>query len=240
MTTHMYSVIMPTYNERENLPLITRLIVQTFEELDEKYEIIIVDDNSPDGTFEIAEKLQDLYGEEHIVLTQREGKLGLGSAYKFGVEYAKGDFIIILDADLSHHPKYIPEMIQKQRDENLDIVSGTRYAHGGSVYGWNAYRVLTSRVANFLADFLLKPQVSDLTGSFRLYRKNVFELCLDSVVTKGYSFQMEIIVRARRMGLKIGEVPISFVDRIYGQSKLGANEITGYLTGVWTLFTDKN
>lgn len=101
------------------------------------------------------------------VLRPRAGKLGLGTAYMFGAEQARGNFIIILDADMSHHPKVIPAMIAKQRAENLDIVTGTRYIRGGGVYGWNLYRKLTSRVANYLAKVLVNPPASDATGSFR-------------------------------------------------------------------------
>eukprot|EP00792_Barthelona_sp_PAP020_P006197 TRINITY_DN2933_c4_g3_i3.p1 TRINITY_DN2933_c4_g3~~TRINITY_DN2933_c4_g3_i3.p1 ORF type:complete len:159 (+),score=52.94 TRINITY_DN2933_c4_g3_i3:325-801(+) len=153
-----------------------------------------------------------------------------------GFKLTEGEFIFILDADLSHHPKYMPAFVEKQREENYDVVTGTRYAHGGSVYGWNLMRVLTSRVANYVADTLLQPKVSDLTGSFRLYKKDVFENILKNVVAKGYTFQMEIMYRARINGCSIAEVPISFVDRIFGSSKMGSNEIVGYLKGVFFLF----
>lgn len=141
-----------------------------------------------------------------------------------------------MDADLSHHPKYIPAMIERQVATNADIVSGTRYAPGGGVFGWNLKRKLTSRGANTLAQALLSPGVSDLTGSFRLYHKRALELLMLQCKSKGYAFQMEIAVRARRMGLKIAEVPIVFVDRVYGASKLGGAEIAMYLKGLITLF----
>ena len=141
-----------------------------------------------------------------------------------------------MDADLSHHPKYIPAMIDKQASMGSDIVSGTRYAPGGGVFGWNFKRKLTSRGANTLAQALLNPGMSDLTGSFRLYRKSVLGVLMRQVKSKGYAFQMEIAVRARRMGLLISEVPIVFVDRVYGSSKLGGAEITMYLKGLVNLF----
>lgn len=141
-----------------------------------------------------------------------------------------------MDADLSHHPKYIPAMIATQAASGADIVSGTRYAPGGGVFGWSFKRKLTSRGANTLAQALLSPGVSDLTGSFRLYRKPALELLMRRCTSKGYAFQMEIAVRARRAGLSIAEVPIVFVDRVYGASKLGGAEIAMYLKGLINLF----
>ena len=141
-----------------------------------------------------------------------------------------------MDADLSHHPKYIIDFINKQRATNADIVSGTRYIQGAGVFGWNTYRKLTSRVANFIASTALGTNYSDLTGSFRLYKKEVLSQIIGQVVSKGYAFQMEILIRAGKQDYSIREVPIVFVDRLYGQSKLGANEIKTYLKGVFRLF----
>ncbi|KAL0243046.1 hypothetical protein GEMRC1_005609 [Eukaryota sp. GEM-RC1] len=234
--TDKYSVILPTYNEKDNLPLICYLLHREFTKANIDYEIVVVDDNSPDGTSHVAEKLQSIFGSDHIVLLKRAGKLGLGTAYMDGMKKASGQWIIILDADLSHHPKYIPEMIAKQKEGDYDIVTGTRYSNGGGVYGWDLRRKLTSRVANFLADTLLSPHVSDLTGSFRLYRREVIEDIMSQMISRGYVFQMEIIVRARAMNATIAEVPIVFVDRLYGESKLGANEIFGYLKGLFKIF----
>ena len=234
---HKYSVILPTYNERENLPIITYLLAKTFEANKLQWEVIIVDDASPDGTQDVAKQLIKLYGEEHIQLRPRAGKLGLGTAYAHGLQYVTGDFVIIMDADFSHHPEAIPALIAKQAENNYDIVTGTRYAPGGGVYGWDLRRKLISRGANFLATVVLRPGVSDLTGSYRLYKKQALADIIAVTKSKGYVFQMEMVVRARSLGLTIAEVPISFVDRIYGDSKLGGDEIVGYLKGVWTLFT---
>jgi len=170
-----------------------------------------------------------------IVLAPRPGKLGLGTAYVHGLQRARGAYVIIMDADMSHHPKFIPQFIQKQRETNADVVTGTRYTGGGGVYGWDLRRKLTSRVANYLAQVALQPGVSDLTGSFRLYRKEVLSECVAHTLSKGYVFQMEIVVRARELGFSIAEVPISFVDRVFGESKLGNAEIVAYLKGLWSL-----
>jgi dolichol-phosphate mannosyltransferase len=232
----LYSVILPTYNERENLPIIFYLLDKMFEANKLKYEVVIVDDSSPDGTLQVAQAIQTSFGEAKVSIVSRKGKLGLGSAYSAGLQKAKGGRIILMDADLSHHPKFIPQMIDLMEKTSSQIVTGTRYRPGGGVVGWDTFRKLTSRTANFLADFLLNSTCSDLTGSFRLYERTSIEAILPKIKCTGYAFQMEIVVLARQQGMKIAEVPITFVDRIYGQSKLGTKEILLYLKGLLTLF----
>lgn len=170
------------------------------------------------------------------LLLRRAGKLGLGSAYMDGMKKISGDYVILMDADMSHHPKFILDFIKLQQKHDLDVVTGTRYAHGGGVFGWDLRRVFISRVANHIAQTLLNPGVSDLTGSFRLFKRSVIEAIMPKMLSRGYVFQMEIICRAQSMGCKIGEVPITFVDRIFGESKLGGQEIVGYLGGLMKLF----
>ncbi|MED6155178.1 Dolichol-phosphate mannosyltransferase subunit 1 [Stylosanthes scabra] len=225
-----YSIIVPTYNERLNIGLIVYLIFKHLKDVD--FEVIVVDDGSPDGTQDVVKQLQKVYGEDRILLRPRPKKLGLGTAYIHGMKHASGNFVVIMDADLSHHPKYLPRFISKQMETRADIVTGTRYVKGGGVHGWNLMRKLTSRGANVLAQTFLWPGVSDLTGSFRLYRKSVLEDIISSCVSKGYVFQMEMIVRASRKGYHIEEVPITFVDRVFGSSKLGGSEIVEYLKGL--------
>ena len=232
-----YSVLMPTYEERQNLPIITYLLFQTAQENNIDMEVVIVDDNSPDGTQDIIKELQKIYGDK-LKLHARPGKLGLGSAYIEGLATCTGNYIILMDADLSHHPKFIPEFIRIQQETGCDLVSGTRYKSGGGVYGWDLNRKLTSRVANLMAQIALQPTASDLTGSFRLYKREVLETIMPKVKTRGYCFQMEIITRAQYLGYAIEQVPITFVDRIFGESKLGANEIIGYLRGLVDIFVD--
>jgi len=236
MSKNKYSVLLPTYNERENLPIIVWLLVKYFTEADIDYEVIVIDDGSPDGTLQVAKQLEAIYGSDKIVLRPREKKLGLGTAYIHGLKHATGNFIIIMDADLSHHPKFIPKFISKQEEGNFDVVSGTRYAGDGGVNGWDVKRKIISRGANYVTQILLRPGASDLTGSFRLYKKDVLEKLVSSCVSKGYVFQMEMIVRARQLNYTIGEVPISFVDRVYGESKLGGNEIFQFVKGLLFLF----
>jgi dolichol-phosphate mannosyltransferase len=265
-TKDKYSVLLPTYNERRNLPIITWLLNKTFTEKyvspslvspttptniylvypmlvltlraysDLDWELIIVDDGSPDGTQEVAHQLQTVYTPQRIQIRARAGKLGLGTAYVHGLQFATGNFVIIMDADFSHHPKFIAEMVRVQKTHNYDIVTGTRYAGDGGVYGWDLKRKFVSRGANLFADTVLRPGVSDLTGSFRLYKKAVLEKVMKSTESKGYTFQMEMMVRAKAMGCTVAEVPISFVDRLYGESKLGGDEIVEYAKGVINLW----
>ncbi|CAL6280169.1 unnamed protein product [Bathycoccus prasinos] len=289
--TVKYSIIVPTYNEELNIAMLLALIVEAMEEGTKRkegrkispssspsYEVIVVDDNSQDQTQQTIQKLQKIEKYRDILrLKPRKGKLGLGSAYIHGLQFARGEFVILMDADLSHNPKAIPEFIRKQEEGDYDVVTGTRYLASSTssssststtttttttissritnnssstkssrkskikeqecgVYGWDTRRKLTSRVANYLAHVSLNPGVSDLTGSFRLYRKTTFQALVSSMQSVGYVFQMEIIVRAKRGGFKVAEVPISFVDRVYGSSKLGASEIIGYLKGLVSLF----
>ncbi len=192
-----------------------------------------------------------MYGSSRIKIHPRAGKLGLGTAYVHGLQFATGNFIIIMDADFSHHPKFIADMIQVQASSTApaggyDIVTGTRYAQGGStdvtkenqagVYGWDLKRKVVSRGANLLADTVLRPGVSDLTGSFRLYKRKVLEQVMAVTESKGYTFQMEMMVRAKALGYSVAEVPITFVDRVHGESKLGGGEIVEYAKGVVNLW----
>jgi len=235
-TVDKYSILLPTYNEKENLPLVVWLIFKYLTASGHQFEIIVIDDGSPDGTLEVAKQLEKIYGKDKIVLRPREKKLGLGTAYIHGMKHATGNYVIIMDADLSHHPKFIPEFIKKQKEEDFDVVTGTRYIGNGGVYGWDFKRKLISRTANYITQVLLNPGASDLTGSFRLYKKPVLQKLVDSSVSKGYVFQMEMLVRANKLNYSIGEVPISFVDRVYGESKLGGSEIFQFLQGLLYLF----
>ena len=233
------SIILPTYNERENLPYIIWLLVKHLDSEGITFEVIIIEDNSPDGTLQVAKNLQNLYGKSRIIIHSREGKLGLGTAYVAGLNLCRGQYIVLMDADLSHHPKFIPQFLKKLENEGLDIVTGTRYIPGGGVSGWDLKRKIISRGANFIASFLLNPGVSDLTGSFRIYKAPVLQTIMEQVEGKGYVFQMEVMVRGKLLGYKVGEIPITFVDRIYGESKLGAMEIVSYLNGIKQLFVTK-
>jgi dolichol-phosphate mannosyltransferase len=233
-----YSILVPTYNERENISLLIYMIDKYLTENNISYEIIVVEDNSPDNTLECVKKMQKFYGESKIKILSRPGKMGLGSAYIDGCKLCTGNFIFIMDADFSHHPKFLLDFIKKQKETNCDIVTGTRYNLGGGVYGWNPLRKIISRCANFMASFFLRPGVSDLTGSFRLFKKEVFMDLLKKIKNKGYAFQMEIMIRGIYKGYKVEEIPITFVDRVMGKSKLGMGEIIIYFNTVLDLYKE--
>ncbi|KAI0274004.1 glycosyltransferase family 2 protein [Russula aff. rugulosa BPL654] len=223
--THKYSVILPTYKERKNLPLIVWLIAKVFNENDLAWEVIVVDDNSPDGTQDVAKQLAATYGDDKIVLKPRAGKLGLGTAYIHGLNFCTGDFVIIMDADL-----LIERQCSLQQAHNLDIVTGTRYRKTSSP-------PMPGTTPGGVHDTMLNPGVSDLTGSFRLYKISALRHIITLTISRGYVFQMEMMVRARALGYTVGEVPITFVDRLFGESNLDAGEVVQYAKGVWTLFT---
>jgi len=238
----LLSVILPCYNEKDNLPICIALIILSMnayikehEHKEITYELVVVDDNSPDGTADVVKKLIDIL-DVPIKLLERPGKLGLGSAYRDGLKLCSGKFICIMDVDLSHHPKELPIMLDRIIMEEADIVQGTRYALNGGVVGWPLRRILMSKTANFGAGFILGVTSSDMTGSYRIYKQTVLNTLIEQVITKGYTFQMEVMARAQNQSMKIIEHPICFVDRIYGESKLGSNEIKNFAVGVFKLF----
>jgi dolichol-phosphate mannosyltransferase len=232
----LLSIIIPTYNEAENIAILLWLVHETCTGAGIPYEVVVVDDASPDGTQAAVAQMQRVLGPGRVWLAPRPAKLGLGSAYSHGLAHARGEWVILMDADLSHHPAYIPAFFDAQAASGADIVTGTRYAPGGGVAGWSWKRKLTSRGANVLASVLLGLRVSDLTGAYRLYRRSLLDGLLGSVGSKGYAFQMEMIARASAQGASIAEVPIVFVDRLYGESKLGRSEYTMFVGGLMRLF----
>ncbi len=187
-----YSIIVPTFNEFDNIAVLVWLLHEALETVKDGYrfEVIVVDDNSSDATQDVVRGLQAWRRQQSrsastdIKLVARPGKMGLGSAYAAGLKHACGDFVILMDADLSHHPKYLPAFIARQRATGCDVVTGTRYAAKGGVAGWSLARKLTSRGANLLASVALGARTSDLTGSFRLYRRDCLAKLLASTVSK--------------------------------------------------------
>jgi len=234
--SNKYSILLPTYEEVQNLPYMIWLIDDAFATSGHDWEVVIIEDNSEDNTLEAAKRLQAIYGADRIIIHSRPGKLGLGSAYIDGIEKATGNFVVIMDADMSHHPKDIAKFIEKQKEADYDIVIGTRYVGDGGVWGWDLQRKFISRVANFIADYLLNLRVSDITGSFRLYKKSRLKHLMSVCESTGYVFQMEMIVRSQQLKYSVAEVPITFVDRQFGVSKLGGTEIGMYLTGLFRFF----
>lgn len=226
------SIIIPTFNERENIEKIIRFVNDVFNKNKIQGEILIVDDNSPDGTGDIAEKLSKKY--KNIRVFHRKGKLGIGSAYKFGFKQAKAPIVMEMDADLSHNPKYIPDFLDALKTH--DFAVGSRYVKGGGIVNWSIYRKLVSYIANLIASLILRSGTKDVTTGYRAYRKEALNrINLDEITSNGYSFQVDILMRLKRKGCKLKEVPIVFVDRELGKSKLSQNEIIKFLFTVLRL-----
>jgi dolichol-phosphate mannosyltransferase len=217
------NVIVPTYNENENIKaLVTQLLA-----LPTDIFVMVVDDNSPDGTGDIADRLAE-ENPGRIEVIHRAGKLGLGTAYIAGFKRAlagRADLICTMDADFSHNPRYIPDMVEKL-GQGYDLVIGSRYVRGGGTSGCTFDRKLLSWGANAFARAVLGLRAHDTTAGFRCYRREVLEsVQLDEIKASGYSFLIEMLHRVRRRGWQVGEVPIIFENRRLGTSKISRNEI---------------
>jgi dolichol-phosphate mannosyltransferase len=226
------SVIVPTYNEKENIEaLVTQLLALPMD-----LHVIVVDDNSPDGTGEAADRLA-VESDGRVIVIHRAGKLGLGTAYIAGFKHALADgaaLVCSMDADFSHNPRYVPDMLAKI-EQGYDLVIGSRYVRGGgSNHG--IIRKVFSWGANTITRVLLRLHAHDTTAGFRCYRREVLEsLDLDSIKSSGYSFLFEMLYNVERRGWKVGEVPIYFEDRRLGTSKVSKSEITKALLAVFRL-----
>lgn len=220
--TRLVSIVVPTYNERQNLP---RLVASIQPYLKHRaYEIVVVDDSSPDGTAELA---RDLAKTHPIRVVSRPAKSGLGSAYRDGFKAAKGDLIFEMDADLSHDPRYLPALIEAV-EQGADIAVGSRYVAEGRIVGWGVYRKIVSGVGNTLAKLMLGLRTRDVTSGYRCYARQAADV-VQLARSDGYAFQVEALYLARRRGLRIVEVPITFENRTVGRSKLGPSEFLRFL-----------
>jgi dolichol-phosphate mannosyltransferase len=225
-------VVVPTYNERQNLPRLVPLILQQ----DPRLEILIIDDASPDGTGPLADELAEREPRLHVL--HRPGKLGLGTAYIEGFRWALArgyDAIFEMDADFSHDPAHIPTFLEAIRE--FDVVLGSRYLHGRvTVVNWPIPRLLLSYAANVYARLVTGLPVTDATGGFKCFRRTVLEaIDLDRVGSEGYSFQIEMSLRAWRKGFSLGEIPIVFADRDIGESKMSRRIVWEAVWRVWAL-----
>lgn len=215
-------VIVPTYNEADNLDdLVSQLLA-----LPVSLGVVIVDDNSPDGTGELADK-QAEQEPERVFVVHRPGKLGLGTAYIAGFQRSLNlgvKRIMTMDADFSHHPRYIPDMIALSGQKH--VVIGSRYVKGGGTRHCTWKRIFLSKAANLVARLLLGLKARDVTAGFRLYRREVLEsIPLEEIVSSGYSFLVEMLFVCQRRGWQIGEVPIIFEDRRKGKTKISRQEV---------------
>ena len=224
-------VISPTFNERKNI----KIFIDSVLTDNPTFDLLIVDDNSPDGTSDKVRELQSEF--ENLHLEVREKKLGLGTAYVFGFKWAldrKYDRIVQMDADLSHNPKDLPMMV-KNLDDN-DLVIGSRYIKGISVVNWPLRRLMVSYGANTYSRMITGMPIMDGTGGFKAWKSEVLQdIDLDSVRSQGYSFQIEMNFRAWIKGYKLKELPIIFSDRTIGQSKMSKKIVYEAIFMVWRL-----
>ncbi|MCW8806110.1 MAG: polyprenol monophosphomannose synthase [Ignavibacteriaceae bacterium] len=224
-------VIIPTYNELENMP---RLLPEVLSKND-KINILIVDDNSPDGTAAFVEN--EMKNNDRIHLIKRSSKQGLGTAYIAGFKYAlQNNFELVfeMDADFSHDPNEIPRFLEEIKDS--DLVLGSRYKNGVNVINWPMRRLLLSWFANLYTRFITGMPVHDATGGFKCFRRKVLEaINLDRVTSNGYAFQIEMNFKAWKKGFVVKEIPIIFVDRVKGESKMSKKIVREAVTMVWKL-----
>jgi dolichol-phosphate mannosyltransferase len=216
------AVVLPTYNEASNLPVIVAaLLGLPLQGL----RILVVDDNSPDGTGDVADTLAGRYGEARMTVVHRPGKKGLGRAYVDGMTRAMeagAEFVVQMDSDLSHRPEYVPQMLGTLLSTGADVVVGSRYVAGASVASeWSWHRKALSAFANTYVRALLRLGIRDVTAGFKLWRSSALEaIDLTSIRSNGYSFQVEMNYRTVQQGLKVVEVPIHFAERNEGESKM--------------------
>lgn len=227
-----FLVVLPTYNESQNLPQVVPAVLSQ----DPRIEVLVVDDNSPDGTGAIADTLSASFGRVHVL--HRPGKQGLGRAYLAGFRWGldRGyDRLFEMDADFSHDPKYLKDLI-KAVDDGADLAIGSRYKHGVNVINWPMSRLLLSSGANLYARMVTGLPLTDSTGGFKCFRRHVLEaIPLEKVRSNGYSFQIEMSFRAWRKKFRLTEVPIVFTDRIEGQSKMNRKIVREAIWMVWWL-----
>ena len=224
-------VVVPTYNERTNIPLLVPAILIQ----DPRLEVLVVDDNSPDGTGQLADDLATNDARVHVL--HRLAKQGLGKAYIAGFTWAleRGyDYVFEMDADFSHDPRFLPEFLRAI--ETADLVVGSRYKSGVNVINWPMSRLLLSIGANQYARVVTGLPIADSTGGFKCFRRQVLEVIeLDRVRSNGYAFQIEMTFRAWKQGFRIAEIPIVFTDRVEGQSKMNRKIVREAIWMVWWL-----
>lgn len=221
-TLHESIVIIPTYNEKENVENIIRAVFA----LPESFDILIIDDNSPDGTAGIVKGLQKEFADRLFIL-ERKGKLGLGTAYITGFQWAiehKYDYIFEMDADFSHNPNDLLRLKEACRDKGADVAIGSRYVSGVNVVNWPMGRVIMSYYASKYVRLITGLKIHDTTAGFICYRRQVLETIeLDKIRFKGYAFQIEMKFTAKQCGFNIQEVPIIFINRVLGESKMNTS-----------------
>lgn len=225
-------IIIPTYNEKENIEKIIRVVLG----LEKQFDILVIDDGSPDGTAEIVKKLMSEEFPDRLSLMERSGKLGLGTAYIAGFKWALErdyEYIFEMDADFSHNPNDLPRLYDACAKDGGDLAIGSRYVTGVNVVNWPMGRVLMSYFASKYVRMMTGVPINDTTAGFVCYRRSVLEaMNLDNIRFKGYAFQIEMKYTAYKLGFKIQEVPVVFVNRVEGTSKMSGGIFSEALFGV--------
>ena len=225
-------VIIPTYNEKENIENIIKVVMK----LPLEFHVLVIDDGSPDGTADIVKRLMDTTFPDRLFIIERAGKLGLGTAYITGFKWAiehQYDFIFEMDADFSHNPQDLLKLYDACANEGADVAIGSRYITGVNVVNWPMGRVLMSYCASMYVRTVLGVPIHDTTAGFVCYRREVLETIeLDKIRFKGYAFQIEMKFTAYKCGFKVTEVPIIFVNRVLGTSKMSGGIFSEALLGV--------
>jgi len=225
------AIVIPTYNEAETIPNLIKELFEKIKHLVEKLDILIIDDSSPDGTADIVRELVGEY--EKITIIQRAKKMGLGAAYKEGFRYVleklDSELIVQMDADRSHQPGEIPNMLEKIK--NFDYLIASRHVEGSDVIGWGMGRKITHSVAGAIAKVCAKLEIKDSTSGFRMFKKKTLEkINFNKIRSDGFAFQIEVLYQLKQLGMKGLEVPTIFVNRTEGSSKMGSAEMMQFIT----------
>ena len=220
------AIVIPTYNEAETIPSLIKEFFEKIKQLVEKLDVLIIDDSSPDGTADIARELCGKY--DKITVIQRAKKMGLGAAYKEGFRYVleklDSELIVQMDADHSHTPSEIPNMLEKIK--NFDYLIASRHVEGADIVGWGIGRKATHSVAGAIAKACAKIEINDSTSGFRMFKKKTLEkIEFDKIRSDGFAFQIEVLYQLKQLGMKGLEVPTIFVNRTEGSSKMGKKEM---------------
>jgi len=225
------AIVIPTYNEAETISSLIKELFEKIKQLVEKLDVLIIDDSSPDGTADIVRELGEKY--EKITVIQRPKKMGLGAAYKDGFKHVLEKFdselIIEMDADHSHQPKEIPNMLEKIK--NYDFLVASRHVEGSDVIGWGIGRKMTHSIAGAIARICARIDIRDSTSGFRMFKRNTLEkINFDDIRSDGFAFQIEVLHQLKQLGMRGLEVPTVFVNRTEGSSKMGSSEMMQFIT----------
>ena len=225
------AIVIPTYNEAETIPSLINELFEKIKQFVEKLDILIIDDSSPDGTADIVRELGTKY--EKITVIQRPKKMGLGAAYKEGFRYVleklDSELVLQMDADHSHQPSEIPNMLEKIK--NFDFLVASRHVEGSDVIGWGIGRKVTHSIAGAIARICAKIEIKDSTSGFRMFKKKTLEkINFNKIRSDGFAFQIEVLYQLKQLGMKGLEVPTVFVNRTEGSSKMGSSEMMQFIT----------